>query len=150
MQLESKRSMLNARAKRRITSALITNMTKHCNATCSKAVLEFLNIQKDTKKDTPCIYRVPHTEDTVRGQHEGRLSFKSVFSCTSLRDKGTNQHKWPKQGHWRCIDHKGMPSAIHRPQKDMIGQIFSWSANNFADRPKMAISGQFWHFASGV
>lgn len=82
------------------------------------------------KKDTPCAYRVLHTEDTVRGHHRDGLSFKSVFSCTFLRDEGTKQQNYPKQGHYRSIGHKGGPSTIHRPSKELIGQQFSRSVKS--------------------
>lgn len=109
-----------------MTNAHLANMTKHCNATYSKAIFESRNEQKDT----PCAYRVLHTEDTVRGHHGDRLSFKSVFSYTFLRDEGTKQQNDPKQGHYRSIGHQGGPSTIHRPSKELIGQQFSRSAKS--------------------
>ena len=88
--------MFDAKAKRRVTKAPIIVITKHCNMTHSKAILEqllnFSILKKDMKKDTPHTYRVPYTEDTVRGQHEGQLSFKRVLSCTVLRDGGPKPH----------------------------------------------------------
>ena len=106
---------------------------------------ELQHVQKDTSQ-TPW---APHTENTVQSFRGGYSSLEVHFPCILLRDEGTNQQNNLREEYGRSIGHNMEPSACHRPQNKLIGQQCGRQANNVADRPNMADSGQFGPFASG-